>query len=167
MIDLQATYGKRYKVTIDETWNVEQQRKEEDKPWYYEIRGKTGYIYPHDNYRVALELTPRLWKRWEQNPPMAYVKYRECDEGPTLLITNSLIPQALKWIRPRRRRTLSPEHKAKLLQSSQKHRFPSKNNGAGDVSKAVIQPITPKTEDSPSQAFDSTPTKPKGDTQTP
>ena len=133
MIDLKEVYGKCYKVTMDESWEVERQRKEEDRPWYYEIVGRLGMVYPHSDTEISIELTPRTWKKWEKSNPVPYTLKRICDEGPTLIIGNIHLNDALKWINPRRKRTLTPEHKAKLLEASSKYRFLAKTDGSESV----------------------------------
>lgn len=136
MLNLMETFGKKYKITMDESWAVERQRKEEEKIWYYEIVGRLGTVYPHSETHCAFELTPRTWKKMQAvTLPYTIKKHRECDEGPTLLIENDDVSMALRWIRPRKKRTLSPEQKAKAVARLKKYAFSSarQNDSGGEI----------------------------------
>lgn len=116
-----AEYGRKYRVTLDDSWAAEKDRKDEDKIWYYEIRGRTGMAYVHSKNQLAIETTSRMYKKWPVS--IHHTIHRECDEGLTLLIDNATAKDALKWIKPRKKRTLSPEAKAKAVARLQKYHF--------------------------------------------
>lgn len=125
MIDLKEQYGKRYKVTLDESWDVERDRKAADRPWYEEIKGKRGWCYLHNRSVLSVEISNRVFNAYQHKMPFPYSYVRGGDETQKVLVEEEHIAKAINFIIPRRKRMLSEAHKAKLLAASAKFRFPA------------------------------------------
>ena len=145
MINLQEKYGKRYKVTMDESWNAESsENRAEWKAngeiaWYYEIKGKRGTLYMQKENACALEMTPQLYEKLKMLVPVVFEWTRDCDEGPTLLIKEPQLEAVVEFIQPRRKRVLSLEQKAHLLAMGEKWRNLAKNTRARDKDGRLIR----------------------------
>jgi hypothetical protein len=90
--------------------------------WYYQITGKQGHIFPHDEntigvftnrHSVRAKLMAILGACMHQNG------YREC----TVLVPLDRLDDAVEAIKARKRRKLSEEHRAKLVTAGAKTRF--------------------------------------------
>lgn len=61
MINPRETFGKRYRIFMDEAWLAEDAvsnpDKVNDRPWYYEIRGKYGTVYVYGDNMLAVSIT--------------------------------------------------------------------------------------------------------------
>lgn len=114
MIDLMKQYGKKYKVAMDETWDVERDRKQEDKPWYYEIVGRKGWAYIQRGDTLAVEIKRNLWPKFKRNPSFPHLEVRDGDDFFKVLVDQEHIDKALRFIIPRKRRQLSEDQKTVL-----------------------------------------------------
>lgn len=115
-IDLKAKFGHRYRITLESTWTDNNwPGKEADKPWYYEIVGKHGIIYPQSSSQLSLYVRgSRRFKAIHAAYPDWPVK-RQGDGEAEFFITESDLPAAAKIIRARRRRLIPDDQKAALL----------------------------------------------------
>lgn len=124
MIDLKAQYGKRYRVTLDESWDVEINKKTEDRIWYDEIWGRRGWCYIQNPTTLALEIRSSMWPKFERNPPFPYVLKR-FGESTKVLVDEKYVDKAIHFIIPRRKRQLTDEQKAVNSARLAKFRFRS------------------------------------------
>lgn len=131
MIDLMKLYGKRYRVTLDESWDAEtaENRKEftdkGEKPWYYEIVGRRGKLYLQKENACALECTGKVYK----NMRIELDLLRNCSEGPTRLVQEADLDAVVKFIQPRKRKVLSPEQKQIQIERLRKYAFQKRSVG--------------------------------------
>lgn len=123
MIDLKEKFGKRYRVTLDESWDVERNRKAEDRPWYDEILGSRGWCYLQNRSVLAVEMKNRVFNAYEHKMPFPYSHVRVGDETQKLLVNEEHIDKSISFIRPKRRRQLTDEQKSKLSERLAKFRF--------------------------------------------
>jgi hypothetical protein len=57
-IDLQARFGRRYRVSFEADGATRSQWPESDRPWLLEIRGRSGVVYPQGG-EILVAMTPR------------------------------------------------------------------------------------------------------------
>ncbi len=133
MVDLKKEYGKKYRIFMDESWDVETDRDQNDKPWYYEIRGKYGKIYLYGSNKLAVHINSNvISNRIERENKEAFNLYLKTGEGSIFLFS----PERLdfveklthlefvaKLIKAKRKKQLSDSHKAKLIESGRAFRF--------------------------------------------
>lgn len=123
MINLKEQYGKKYRVTLDESWGVEVNKKPEDRAWYDEIHGKRGWCYIQNPQTLAIELKNRIFNAFIDSLPFPYNHVRVGDETQKLLINEKHIDKAISFLRPRKRRQFTEEQKAKLSERLKSYRF--------------------------------------------
>ena len=79
MVDLKKRFGKKYRIFMDEAWDVEVSQsnpnKVNDKPWYYEIRGKYGVIYLYGKDKLAVRITANRIKSRVKTEYMDILKF--------------------------------------------------------------------------------------------
>lgn len=135
MIDLMKLYGKKYKVTMDESWDAEnpdnrtEWKANGEIAWYYEIRGRRGMIYLQKENACALECTEKVWGNMRKKYGLVLERLRGCDEGPTLLVKESELDTIVKAIGPRKRKVLSPEQKQIQIERLRKWTFQKRSAG--------------------------------------
>jgi hypothetical protein len=135
MINLKESYGKRYKVFMDEAWECEKNRQEEDKPWYYELRGKYGFIYPYGDTTLGVMVTSEIIKgRLKRDFKGRVNIFWDGDGEGVFLFNPTIIHEIAAMIKVRRKRQLSPEQRMKLVEAGQKYQFRH-----GDKSKITAQ----------------------------
>lgn len=138
MINLKEKFGKRFKVTMDESWDAEIPenkalwKKNGEIAWYYEIHGKWGHIYPQKENAFAIGISPRIQDRYNNKFPFEIFMDRgqEC-------VHEKDIDAVIEFIKPRKRRILSPEQKLKQVERLRKFRYSS---ASGERGGSVKQP---------------------------
>lgn len=115
MINLKEGYGKRYRVTWEESWEPGDDRPDEE---FLEIRGKRGYIRPWGKNELELYLENTiLANRVERSYPMFTPKNHYDDAiAFTFQPDLALVSLACRWIKARNRRQLSPEQHKLLVE---------------------------------------------------
>lgn len=135
MIDLMKLYGKKYRVTMDESWDAEnpdnrtEWKANGEIAWYYEIVGKRGKLYPQKENAFALECTEKVWNNMRTKYGLNLERLRGCDEGPTLLVKESDLDTVVKAIGARKRKVLSPEQKQLQIERLKKYAFQKRSAG--------------------------------------
>jgi hypothetical protein len=110
MLDLKATFGKRYKNQLDESYHVEKSPgKEKEIAWYYELVGKYGTIYNHSDTHLQVWInSTRLGARLSHHLPADWTLHSSCSEGFGFVLPNSGIGIALNQIKPKKCRVGRP-----------------------------------------------------------
>src|SRR3954466_14083815 len=109
MIDLKAVYGKRYRIGLDSSYELEKyDGKTQDVAWYYEIIGRSGQLYNHSDTHLQIWISPRLGKLLYDNLPLDWTATQNTSEGFAFKFPNKDIGVAFKWIKPRKRRIGRP-----------------------------------------------------------
>lgn len=127
MIDLKEQYGKRYRVTLDESWDVERDKKAVDRPWYDEIGGRRGWCYLQNRSVLAIELNNRIFTANKDKLSFPYVHVRGGGETQKLFVDEKHIDKAISLILPRKRKQLSEDQKRQLSERLTKFRFKAAN----------------------------------------
>lgn len=135
MINLKETYGKRYKIEIDPSWDAETTenrtwfRQHGEEPYYYELVGKYGQLYNNSETHMQVWVNGRLGVKLSKNLPQGWKQKQGCSEGYAFILPNSDVSTAFSWIKPRKRRVgnTSPENLARLAA----YKFPKKGQTDG------------------------------------
>ena len=132
MIDLKNLYGKRYRVTVEESYAADKYPGKPDEiVWYYEIVGRYGKAYLFSPTTVSVEMTPKMSGKFLRLYPRTIV-HRVCSEGSTMLIGENMRDIAIRFICPRRRRhtKMTPER----LENLRKYHFRKTGHASQSIS---------------------------------
>jgi hypothetical protein len=133
MLDLKATYGKRYRIALDESYDAEKyDGKSQDIAWYYEIIGKYGQIYPHSATHLQMWLaSTKLGARLSRSLPPDWTGIQNTSEGYSFVFPAKDISTAFRWVKPRKRRqgTSDPARLQKLREWGARYHFKKTNQG--------------------------------------
>lgn len=110
MIDLKATYGATYRITLDESAKATGQTREE-RLWLYRIPCRYGHIYVHGANTLGA-YTDRRMVRGRLRALPGVIVHQDGDEETTVLFHPDQLPQIAELLQARRRRHLSPEARA-------------------------------------------------------
>lgn len=126
-IDLRALYGGTYRIGCDPSCDRQHHGNQCD-PWYAVIPCQHGHVYPHGGNQlgVATNTSGPVAKRLRALPGVRVTQDGSDGRNAVFDVTHFSTIAAI--VRPKRRRRLSPEHKAKLAASNAKHRFCSASN---------------------------------------
>lgn len=121
MINLKEAYGKQYKIFMDEAWEHLQVKSEEDKPWYYEIRGRYGLIYSYDDTTLAVMVTSSNIKEHMGRFFKGKIKvFWEGDGEGVFRFGPELIHKIAEMIRAKKKRHLTDRQKEILNEGRKK-----------------------------------------------
>ncbi len=115
-VNLKETFGKRFKIAWDESYYAERGASaRSDDPWLQIIPCQHGHIYPYGGEMLVASTARhgRVAKSLVQLD--CTTLYRDGDDGVDLLFHVDDFGTVAKLMKPRRRRKLSAEHRAKLV----------------------------------------------------
>lgn len=122
-MDLMEMFGKRFRVTVEESFNAEKDTEERRAKWrYYEIRGHDGYVYPFGwnkpavcftNNHIGLKIARFRGAKW--------VRVQSGDNEAVFLIPMDDLEFAIRSIKPRRKRFVSEKELNRLRAMSAIH----------------------------------------------
>ncbi|OAI41454.1 hypothetical protein AYO40_03085 [Planctomycetaceae bacterium SCGC AG-212-D15] len=136
-IDIRERFGLEYKVTTDPAV-----RSTTSDPWYLLIPCERGMIYPFGGDKLAVEVHPRTGRLLLDIPGIRL--HQDGDLEMSLVFPVDLFPAVAAIVLPRRRRRLSPERRAKLVEASLPFRFKPGVQGGSEKQGRV-----PDTRDGP------------------
>ena len=144
MINLKETYGKRCKIQMDESYEVEKyEGHTADIAWYYELIGSRGCLYNHSDNALQIRVKPKLARLIEKTLPTTWKRHQNADDAVTFILPNSDIEKAFSWIKPRKRHIGNPNQP-----HLKAHWFKSKGSehatGSGITGQKPLN--TPKTQ---------------------
>ncbi len=115
-INLKERFGKRWKVRYEESYKAERgERAFAPDPWLLVIACQHGEIYPHGGNMLGVSTNRRgqISKRISELP---FTKItQDGDDGINAVFHIDNIEKVAAIMKPRRRKRLSPEHRAKLV----------------------------------------------------
>jgi hypothetical protein len=122
MIDIKAAYGHRFKITLDESAEIDGQTREE-RLWLYQIPGRHGHVYVHG--RETLGAYIRLHgDRLDRLLAIPSVRKHQIGDREA---SATFPPEALEAVAEvlalRRRRQLSDTERRRLVEATAGTRF--------------------------------------------
>jgi hypothetical protein len=129
-VNLCEHFGKRYQITWDPAYEPRHVPRDKHDPWMMQIPCRSGTIYPFGGSLLALELDGHSITAGKVAAIQGVRLHQDGDRERTFVFDASLFGQIAAIVQPKRRRTLSPEHKAKLLEAVRPFSFRSRaSNG--------------------------------------
>ena len=136
---LQKAFGKRYRILMEESWQHEMGESKKGEGSCYEIIPCKGFkpgppqegpfigLFSDGDPPTLQLFTTRvgnaksIWERIKDQPGCQADFHM--DGEATLYFSTSLLPLVAEMANARKRRVLSPEHKAKLVEAGKATRF--------------------------------------------
>jgi hypothetical protein len=111
-IDLKERFGRRFRLLYEESYTTENRRGHD--PWLLTIVCRHGHIYPHGRDQLAASTNSRgpIAKRLAALPCVRVVQ--DGDDGINVVFHIDDFTTVAAIMKPKRRRKLTAEHKAKL-----------------------------------------------------
>jgi len=123
-VNLAERFGRQYRVTFDpaaRTWG------ERQDPWMMQLpcAGPGVTIYPHGGDRLAAEVNgrPGVARKLAQLPGVTCTQYGGFGGDCTFVFSLALWDAVAEIVKPRRRRVLSEEARAALIERTAATRF--------------------------------------------
>src|ERR1019366_5225627 len=120
LMDLREMFGDRYLVTMEESWGAElpETRAEfqamSDGWRYQEIKGKCGMVYPYSEAQIAVVLPTRAARRLFKLMGPDLTLLQHADDAMCYKADVKHVTALVRFIKPKSRRPLTPEHKTTL-----------------------------------------------------
>lgn len=113
-INLKERFGKVYRIKHDE---AVQERAERKDPWMMIITCKWGIIYPQGGTKLAAEVDrhPTAARALQKMAGVEQTQEGDLELENTFVFDVSLFDQVGEVLKPKRRRVLTAEHKAKAV----------------------------------------------------
>jgi len=111
-LDLQETFGSRYRIEFEESYYAERSRQTVDDPWLQIIPCRFGHIYPQGGEMLAAA-TKRRGRTATMLRQVPGVEVRQDgSDGINVVFPVDLFPAVAAIMRPHRRAVLTDEQKA-------------------------------------------------------
>jgi hypothetical protein len=107
-VNMKERYGRSYRV-VSEDGN-----SRNSDPWLWQIPFRYGHLYPHGGTRLGAATTGRRIGQTLAKLPGVRIE-QEAEDGYNLTFDVADFRKVAAIIRPRRRRQLSPEQRARLV----------------------------------------------------
>lgn len=121
MLDLKKLADRRYRITMDESW--EPTGDAADRLHYYQIPCRHGHIYPHSPEYLGVYVDGNRKAKKIEAIPGIKIHQRGTDEA-TFLFTPDLLDVVAAEMKAKKRRQLSPERRAALVAAGSQFAFP-------------------------------------------
>lgn len=122
-VNLRERFGEKYRIEYEESYWAEREIAGKDDPWLQIIPCDFGHIYPHGGTTLAASINKR-------GPTMRTLVAMPCcrlwqdaDDGATVLFDVADFKAVAKIMRPKRRRQVSDEERARLAEMSRRFGF--------------------------------------------
>ena len=121
-MDLNKKYGRKWRISLDESFDAEVDPITRKEKWrYYEIKGRHGMVYPYSENQLAVCVTSRvIAKRLSKKEGVVMVLDAECET--VFHFPESDLDLVAGAIRARKKRRLSPEQRSRLIKVGEKGR---------------------------------------------
>jgi len=153
-MDLRTMFGDRYVVTMEgglevETAGSRPDSEGDDVSWRYtEIKGKRGMVYPYSETQVAVVLPTRAAHRLMKLMGSELTLLQHADDAMCFKADAKYAAVFVRFIRPKRLRQLTAEHKAALAARIALYRFHSPKSsqisGGGLAGKRSARHLVPQ-----------------------
>ena len=115
-VNLKKAFGDRFKIAWDESYFAEHGRSARaDDPWLQIIPCQHGHIYPYGGDRLVASTDKRGSVARKLSGFACTTVWRDADDGVDVLFHVGDFKTVAELMKPRRRRRLSPEQRAKLV----------------------------------------------------
>src|SRR6266851_8129387 len=114
-VNLRETFGKRLRIGWDPAYDPRHVEKEKQEPWMMQIPCMGGItIYPHGGTKLAVECDyhPQITRQLGFIPGVELIQ--DGDHEKTFVFDVSLIDQVAAIVKPRQRRHLTEDRRARL-----------------------------------------------------
>ncbi len=117
-IDLKDRFGRRYRVVCEESYAAERgEHGRAHDPWLLTIPCQHGHVYPHGDGLLGAS-TDRRGKITNRLAALSCVReQQDGDDGLNAVFDVDNFDEVATIMKPKRRRKLSPEHRAKLTEA--------------------------------------------------
>lgn len=123
-IDLKATYGRRFKVALEESYHAQQGRREaRDALWLQIIPGRLGHVFPHGGNMLAASTNSNGPTARKLVALPGVVLWQNGSDGVTVLFSPDQLEAVAALLHLRRRRVLSEAARAHLRTLGAKYGF--------------------------------------------
>ena len=123
-IDLKKRFGKRWKITYEESHGAEfGEHGRTSDPWLMIVPCQHGHLFPWGGDLLAASTDKRGGVARKLLALDCTQVRQDCDDGVTVSFHIDDVKAVAKLMKPRTRRRLSPEHRAKLVAASARYRF--------------------------------------------
>jgi len=140
-IDLKKRFGKRWKVTYEESHSAEfGENGRTSDPWLMIVPCRHGHLFPWGGDLLAASTDRRGGVARKLRALDCTQIRQDGDDGLTASFHVDDVKVVAKLMKPRTRRRLSPEHKAKLAAASARYRFPAGSKAPNQGLKSTIAP---------------------------
>jgi len=122
--NLKDLFGEHYKLQYEESYYAERPEfRKQEAPWLTQIPCQHGHIgvWGDDWLVASTNRAGSIAKRLSDLPFTTVAQ--DGDDGANVLFTLDHFDEVAEIMKPRRRRRLSEEHKARLAASNAKYRF--------------------------------------------
>jgi hypothetical protein len=125
-VDLQERFGKRYKVTYEESYQAARGTgASRGDPWLMILPCRHGHIYPHGGSTLAASTNHRGPTARKLAALDCTTVYQDGDDGVTVHFDVADFVQVAKVMKPRRRRQMTEEQKQVATERLAKYAFSS------------------------------------------
>ena len=129
-IDLEKQFGRSYRIEMEESWAAGKGAWHNgDALWLKIIPCRCGHIYVHSDTHLGWASDGR-GSIAKQMASFCQV-IQDGEDGINVIFPLGAFPGVAALVKPRRRRRLTDEAKAKLLAASEPYRFLPSKHGAG------------------------------------
>jgi hypothetical protein len=123
VIDLKKGFGQEYLIFMDEAWYTETVEfcpdKINNRPWYYEIRGKYGTIYLYGTNKLAVRITAnRIKSRIKTDYWNILSLYLEAEDESIFLFSPENLKIVAGLIKARRKKQVTEKERLRLRRIS-------------------------------------------------
>lgn len=121
-MNLKEMFGKRYRVTPDESYEHETEEGKSLNQWrWHEIRGKFGILYPYSKDQLACLFTSIIVANRFKSKGWRVLQNGDFERN--VLIPLDSTQEVLKAIRPKKRRQMSLDQKIVAVERLKRYQF--------------------------------------------
>lgn len=139
--NLNELYGDRFRVVSEQSLIAERgENARNAEPWLMIIPCTNGHIYPHGDEMLGASTNRRgsISKALAMVPCVRVVQ--DGDDGLNAIFSVEDFDTVAAVMKPRRRRRLSPEHRAKLIAAGAQNRFVVQHGSGAPENGQICDP---------------------------
>lgn len=140
-VNLRKTFGRQYKVAHEQSFHAERPEfRAAEEAWLQVILCQSGHIFPWGGDLLAASTAKggSVAKRLKALPGVEVVQ--DGADGATVVFPVDRFDEIAQIIKPRRRRRLSPEARARAVERLRKYRFQPAVGAGSEAPPCVSSP---------------------------